>query len=91
MLGGYILKVHSTYVQVGALKRENKYSVLSQHLSTATRAVEYSPPHYVGKESRCILHRFRPSSPVKPEKKRAVGWEELVGDATGSAEWVEGG
>ena len=28
---------------------------------------------------------------LKPEKKRAVSWEELVGDATGSAERVEGG
>ena len=46
-------------------KHKNKYSVLSQHLSTATRAVGYSPPHYVDKESRCILHHFRPRSPVK--------------------------
>ena len=48
VLGGYILKVHSTYGQVEAVKRENKYSVLSQHLSTATRAVGYSPPPLCG-------------------------------------------
>ena len=42
VLGGYILKVHGTYVQVELEKRE-MYSMLSQHLSTATRAVGYSP------------------------------------------------
>ena len=64
VLGGYILKVHSMYIQVEIVKCEI-YSVLSQHLSTAIRAVGYLPPHYVDKESWRILHRFRPCSPVK--------------------------
>ena len=79
VLGGYILKVHSTYIQVEIEKCEI-YSVLNQHLTTATRAVEYSPPHYVDKESWCILHRFKPHSPIKT-------WENKI---DGELRWVGG-